>query len=124
MNQSLRHSLYFISQTKRGLFSYITYIEMNLEIRKTKVDCLKFCFFILFCFVFSLDIFLFTFQMLLPFQVSPPKTTYLNPTIPAHQPTYSHFPLLAFPYLGHLAFTGPRVSPPIEVLLLHMQLEP
>jgi hypothetical protein len=68
--------------------------------------------------------------MLSPFLVSPPKNTlpHLLPPPPAHQHTHSHFLALAFPMLGHRAFTGQRPSPPIDVLLghplLHMQLEP
>lgn len=38
--------------------------------------------------------------MLSHFLVSPLKTPYLNPTSPAHQTTHSHFPVLAFPYIG------------------------
>ena len=46
---------------------------------------------------------LFTFHMLLLLPVSPPKTPYLIPSPPAHQPTHSWFPVLAFPYTGALS---------------------
>jgi hypothetical protein len=51
------------------------------------------------CYVYFYYIFsLFTFQM--AFLVSPPKTPYhIHPPL-AHQPTHSHFPILAFPYTG------------------------
>ena len=38
--------------------------------------------------------------MLSPFLVSPPKTTDSLPSSPSHQPTYSRFLDLAFPYTG------------------------
>jgi hypothetical protein len=38
--------------------------------------------------------------MLSPFLVSPPKAAYPSPLPPDHQPTYSCFPVLAFPYTG------------------------
>jgi hypothetical protein len=49
---------------------------------------------------FLLDISLFTFQMLSPFLVYPPKIPYPLPTSPAPQPTHSHFLAQAFPYTG------------------------
>jgi hypothetical protein len=73
-----------------------------------------------FYYIFSL----FTFQMLFPFLVSPPKILspfplYPNLPIPASWPWHS-------PILGHRAFT--RASSPIDNQLghplLHMQLEP
>ena len=41
--------------------------------------------------------------MLSPFLVSPPKIPYPIPSSPAHQPTYSCFPVLAFTYTGALS---------------------
>ena len=38
--------------------------------------------------------------MLSPFLISPPKTPYLILPPPAHPPTHSCFPVLAFPYTG------------------------
>ena len=68
-----------------------------------------------------------TFQMLSPFLVSPLKTSHPISPSPAHYPTHSQFPVLAFPYIGHQAFTRRRASPFIDVPqghpLLHMQLE-
>jgi hypothetical protein len=78
---------------------------------------------------------LFTLQMLSPFPVSPwsPPIPFSLPcfykSIPAltHPPTPSALPSQS-PTLGHWAFTGPTVSPPIDSRqghpLLHMQLEP
>ena len=52
--------------------------------------------------------------MLSSFLVSPPKAPYpFSPPL-AHQPTHSCFLTLAFPTLGHRAFSGPRASPPID----------
>jgi hypothetical protein len=69
-----------------------------------------------------------TFQMLSPFLVSPLKTSHPISPSPAHYPTHSQFPVLAFPYIGHQAFTRRRASPFIDVPqghpLQHMQLEP
>ena len=60
--------------------------------------------------------------MLSTFLVSPP-----SPPIPYPLPLLTNPPTLASlswhpTTLGHQAFTGPRSSPPIDVL--HMQLEP
>jgi hypothetical protein len=71
---------------------------------------------LIYLFNFFLDI-LFTFQMLSPFQVPPPKTTIPPPpSLPWHCPT-----------LGYLAFIGPRASSPTDTHqghpLLHMQLD-
>jgi hypothetical protein len=77
---------------------------------------------------FWLDIFFIYMSNVIPFPVfpceSPPSPTpyqLTNPPTPASWPWHS-------PTLGHRAFTGPRVSPPIDDLqghpLLHMQLEP
>jgi hypothetical protein len=49
-----------------------------------------------FFYIFSL----FTFQMLFPFLVSPPKTPNSLSPSPVHQPTHSLFLALAFPYTG------------------------
>ena len=62
-----------------------------------------------------------------PFLVSPLKIPI--PFSPhAHQPTHSLFPVLAFPYTGVSAFTGPKASTPTESLqgytLLHIEQEP
>ena len=62
---------------------------------------------------------LFTFQMLSPFLVSPLKILYPLPSPPASQPTHSHSWSWHSPILGHRAFTGPRVSPPIDDRLCH-----
>ena len=70
--------------------------------------------------------------MLCLYPVSPPKTPYPSPPasmrVFPHTPTHTHLTALAFPMLDHQAFTGPRASPPIDVLLghplLHRQLEP
>ena len=71
---------------------------------------------------------LFTFQILSPFLVSPPKTPYPLPTTTAHQPTHSHFLALAFPTLEHRALTGQRAFHLIDEQqghpLLHIRLEP
>jgi hypothetical protein len=55
-------------------------------------------FFLFVYWIFSL----FTFQMLFPFLVSPPKNTLLisPPPSPDHQPTHSCFLALAFPHTG------------------------
>ena len=81
------------------------------------------CFFVFF--IFSL----FTFQMLSPFFIFlPKKTHYLTPHPLLTNPTIHAFLSWHYPTLGHQAFTGPRVSPLIDVPqghpLLHMQLEP
>jgi hypothetical protein len=55
------------------------------------------------CFVFlflKLDIFLFTFQILFLSSFPLRKPPYLIPPLPAHYPTHSRFPVLAFPYAG------------------------
>jgi hypothetical protein len=70
---------------------------------------------------------LFTFQMLSPFLVSPPKIPYLLhlPLFPTHT---LHSWSWHSPLLGHKTFTGPRASPPIDDSLghplLNIQLEP
>ena len=66
--------------------------------------------------------------MLFPFLVSPLKTTYLLPLpLLTNPPTPASWPWSS-PTLGHRAFTGPRVSSPIDDWLghplLHMRLEP
>jgi hypothetical protein len=79
--------------------------------------------------------YLFTFQMLSPYLVSTPSRNFpiLSPLLlllwgcyPTHLPTSTFLPWHS-PTLGHSVFTGPRVSPPIDVRqghpLLHMQLE-
>jgi hypothetical protein len=82
---------------------------------------------IVFSIFFLLDIFFIYISKFIPFpgfsSENPPS---LAPP-PAPQPTHSNFLALAFPYMGHRIFTGPRVSPPIDDQLghplLHMQLE-
>ena len=70
---------------------------------------------------------LFTFQMLFPFLVSPPKIPYPLPPPHASQPTHSHSWSWYSPILGHAIFERPRASPPIDGRLghplLHMQIE-
>jgi hypothetical protein len=45
-----------------------------------------------------------------------------------HSPNHSCLPVLAFLYIGHPSFTGPRASHPLDAqqvnALLHMQMEP
>ena len=75
---------------------------------------------------FLLDIFFIYILNAIPFpsflSVSPLYLPY-----PAPQPTHSSFQALTFPVLGHIMFTRPRDSPPIDGQLghplLHMQLE-
>ncbi|CRH48541.1 Uncharacterised protein [Chlamydia trachomatis] len=55
-------------------------------------------------FLFKSDMFLFTFQVLSPFLVSPLKMPYLLPCPPAHQPFHSGFLAWAFPYTGSRPF--------------------
>ena len=55
-------------------------------------------FFTLLFIPFLWDIFLFTFQMLCPFLVSPPKIPYLLPPPSALQRTHSHFLALTLPH--------------------------
>jgi hypothetical protein len=88
-----------------------------------------------FYYIFSL----FTFHMLSPFLVSPLTTQYpfslplllwgcSPPTHPLTHPSTPSSLAWHCPTLGHGAFTGPRVSPPIDDWqghpLLHMQLKP
>ena len=75
---------------------------------------------------FKYIISLFTFQMLAPFLVSPPKIPYpISLPLLNNPPT----PSLSWhpPTLGHPAFSGPRASPPMDAQqgypLLRMQLE-
>jgi hypothetical protein len=81
-------------------------------------------------FYFLLDIFFIYISNVIPFLVSPLKTSYSLPLPPAHQPTHSCFLVLAnSPTLGYQALTGPRASPPIDDQptghpLLHTRLEP
>ena len=71
--------------------------------------------------------YLFTFQMLLPFLVSPWKTPYPILPPPPHPPTPT-LPHWHSPTLRHWIITRPKASPPINVQqghpLLHMWLEP
>ena len=65
--------------------------------------------------------------MLSSFMVSPLKTPYLIPlSLLINPPTPASW-CWHFPVLGHQVFTGPRVSPPIDVQqghsLLHIHLE-
>jgi hypothetical protein len=87
---------------------------------------------------FLLDFFKFTFQMLSQFMVPHTHRKTPVPSLPIPitlhlwgcSPNHPHTPASS-PHsstLGHRAFTGPRVSPPIDSclghLLLHIQLEP
>jgi hypothetical protein len=71
---------------------------------------------------------LFTFQMLFPFLVSPPKIPYPLSPPPAPQSTHHHSWSWHSPLLRHRFFTGPRASLPIDDRLghplLHILLEP
>jgi hypothetical protein len=68
-----------------------------------------FCLFV-FCLVrFFIRYFLFTFQVLSPFLVSPPKIPYPLPTPPAPQPTHSHS------WSWHSLILGPFTGPGIAV---------
>ena len=59
--------------------------------------------------------------MIPPFLVSPPKIAYsLPPPLLPNIPTTASWPW-HFPILGHITFTGPRVSPPIDDQLSHSQ---
>ena len=79
---------------------------------------------------FSWIFYLFTFQMLSPFPVSPLETPILCSLLPlflwgCFPPPAS--PLWLSPTLGHRAFTRPRAAPTIDVWqghLLHMWLKP
>jgi hypothetical protein len=89
--------------------------------------CLFVCLFVFF--IFSYYIFsLFTWQMLSPFLVSPPKILYPITPPTALQPTHSHSWSWHSPILEHRTFTGPRASPPIDGQLghplWHIQLGP
>ena len=69
----------------------------------------------------------FTFQILSPFLVSPPKIPYLLPLPLLHNPlTPTSWPWHS-PILEHRIFPRPGASPPIDDqlghALLHMQLE-
>jgi hypothetical protein len=70
-----------------------------------------------FCFYWIF--YLFAFQMLSSFLVSPPEIPYpilvtlVSMRLIPHPPIYSCLPALAFPYPG--VFTGPRTFPPIDV---------
>ena len=97
------------------LLKGVQLVSQNLNI--TTTDILSF-----------LIVSLFTFQMLSPFLVFPLKIHYPfslpllnNPTTPTSGPWHS-------PILGHITFTGPKVSPSNDDQLghplLHMQLEP
>jgi hypothetical protein len=66
--------------------------------------------------------------MLSPFLISPPKTPYTIPLpLPPNPPTPTSLSWHS-PTLGHLAFSAPRTSPPIDIQqghpLLHMYQEP
>jgi hypothetical protein len=84
--------------------------------------------FMYFSHFFNLIFSLFTFQMLSPFLVSPPKIPYHLTPSPAPQPTHSHSQSWHSPILGHRTFIGPRASLPIDDQLghpqLYIQLEP
>jgi hypothetical protein len=105
-------------------------VHMNLHTQActhTSI-CQSFLYLILYVFSFLLDIYLFTFQMISHFLISPLKITYslTSPLITnPHTPTSFSW---HSPTLGHRAFTGTRASPPIgnwqDHPLLHMGLEP
>ena len=92
---------------------------------------LCFCLFVWFGFLFYWIFYLFTFQMLSPFLISPPETPYPISPIPAsirvcpQLSTHSYLPTLT---LGHQAFTEPGNSSPIDARqghpLLHISLVP
>jgi hypothetical protein len=62
--------------------------------------------------LFLLDIFFIYMSNIIPIQVSPPKTPSPNPLL-TNPPTPASWPWYS-PTLRHRAFTGPRVSPPID----------
>ena len=84
------------------------------------------CIYLLFFFLFLLDIFFIYISNVIPFPSFPSE----NPLSPPPAPHLIHFHSWSWhsPILGHRAFTGPRASPPIDDQLghplLHMQLEP
>ena len=47
----------------------------------------------------------------IPVSILPPRASM---RVFPHLLTHSHLSVLAFPYTGHPAFTGPRASPPID----------
>jgi hypothetical protein len=109
------------------------YIPVN-TIHFTCIFKYKILLFIFNIFSFFIACFyLFAFQTLSPFPVSPLQTPYpISPTpdsmsVLPYPPTHNSQPWHS-PTLGHLAFTGPRASPSIDARLghplLHMQLEP
>jgi hypothetical protein len=123
-----------IITTWRGLWTFISFTYYKEVYRlefKNEVNCsypMKLALSVLFFKFLKLDIFLFTFQMLSPFLVSPLKTP-----IPSSVSLFTNPLTLAswlwhYLILGHRNFTGPRASPPIDDQLghplLHMQLEP
>jgi hypothetical protein len=82
--------------------------------------------------MFLLDIFFIYVSNVIPFFGPPPENPYPFPSPPATMRVFPHPPILASlpwhsPTIGHQAFTGPRVSPPIDAQqghpLLHLWLE-
>jgi hypothetical protein len=70
--------------------------------------------------------FFFRYFLHLPFKCYPESPLYPPPALLPNPPTPASWPWNS-PVLGHIIFTRPRVSPPIDGLLghplLHMQLE-
>ena len=85
------------------------------------------CFAIFFCFSFLfLKAFFIRYFLHLYFKCYPQSHLYPPPALLPNPPTPDSWPL-HFPVPGHMTFTIPRASPPIDGqlghLLLHMQLE-
>jgi hypothetical protein len=91
----------------------VLYNNIIVAMRKYKLSHFK---------AFLLDIFFIYISNVIPKApyTLPPPALLLNPPSPASWPWH-------FPVLGHMIFTIPRASPPIDGLLghplLHMQLE-
>jgi hypothetical protein len=85
------------------------------------------CVCVLFKIYFYWIFYLFRFQMLSPYLVSPLEIPYPILPPPGFMRVLTH-PLWHSPTPGHGTFTGPRLFPPIDAQqghpLLHMQLEP
>jgi hypothetical protein len=64
------------------------------------LKCLNVFYFVFVLFYFLLDIFLIYISNVIPFPGFPTPNPYPFPFSPAHQPTHSQLPALAFPYTG------------------------